>query len=199
MKPEAIAQSRERLQKAEAAVVRMRTAKNFYAAESAWLDFLLAASSVYSKLEKGTKGDGRSEAWFGRIKHERRTDELLSYIHHARNADEHGIERITERKPGYLAIKGDVMLNGSIGPGQRLHIQPINPTPEKPFSIEWQNPHIKLVPVVDDRFNDTFQPPKTHKSKSLENDSLQLVADLGLAYLRELVAAGAEFIPPLKR
>ncbi len=199
MKPEAIAQARERLKKAETAVTRLKDARNFDAAESAWLDFLLAASSIYSKLEKGAKSGGKSEAWFGRMKHERKNDELLSYIHHARNADEHGIEQITARNPGYFAIKGDVILNGGIGPGQTLRVQPINATPEKPFSIEWQNPHLKLVPVTDDRFGDTFQPPTRHKGKALPNDSLGTVASLGLDYLRALVAAAAEFIPPLKR
>jgi hypothetical protein len=65
--------------------------------ETLWENFLIAANGIYSKLERGAKTNGKSKAWYGRKKHERKNDPLLSYLHHARNAAEHGIQRITSR------------------------------------------------------------------------------------------------------
>src|ERR1700732_2996063 len=154
MKPEAIHHARERLKKAENAVASLRSAKNLDAAEAAWVEFLIAANSIYSKLENGAKGGGRSEAWFGRMKHDRKNDELLNYIHHARNVDEHGIERITEKDPGYFAITGDMRLDGTIGPGQTLRVTQI--PGGRPVGFESKPTRLKLIPVTDHWLKNTF-------------------------------------------
>ena len=50
---------------------------DFAHAEEAWTDFLLAASTIYTKLEQGAKTSGQSAAWFGRKKKQRRDDPVL--------------------------------------------------------------------------------------------------------------------------
>jgi hypothetical protein len=52
----------------------------------------MAAGGIYAKLEQGSRTNGRSRAWYGRIKNVRKNDELLSYLHHARNSEEHGLD-----------------------------------------------------------------------------------------------------------
>jgi hypothetical protein len=54
-----------------------------------------------ARLEDKRQRDGG----YGRAKHERRNDPLLSYIHHARNADEHGIKDITRVAKGEGKIR----------------------------------------------------------------------------------------------
>ena len=73
--------------------------------EEAWSNFLTMANRAYTKLEQGAKDNGKHRAWFGRQKHERRQDPSLRYIKNARDADEHGLERITERASGGIGIK----------------------------------------------------------------------------------------------
>lgn len=86
------------LAKAAAAVEAMRNAKTFPELETAWSDLLSAGHRIFSKLEQGAKASGTSAAWYGRQKNTRRTYPLLSYIHHARNVDEHRIGALTSHK-----------------------------------------------------------------------------------------------------
>src|ERR1700722_15573764 len=99
MNKSAVLQAKQRLIKLEKSLAGLRAAGTTEDAEEAWTDFLLAASTIYSKLEQGAKGYRISEPWFGRKKKERRDDQLLRYLHFARNSAEHGIERVTATSP----------------------------------------------------------------------------------------------------
>ena len=80
MDAEAITQAKSRLSRATRAVEDLKTATNASQAEDAWTDFLVAASTVYSKLEQGSKNFGKSQGWYGRKKKERKDDPLLRYV-----------------------------------------------------------------------------------------------------------------------
>jgi hypothetical protein len=97
MDAQAVEQAKTKLRKAEKSLETLKAADGYDAAEEAWSDFLLAASTIYSKLEQGSKAKGSSAGWFGRKKKERKDDPVLRYLHHARNSDEHGIERVAAR------------------------------------------------------------------------------------------------------
>lgn len=92
MEPKALAAAKVRLERARDAVARLDAATTLADMHSAWSAFLLAAAAVYSKLERGANGKGKCEAWLGKVRHLRKTDPLLSYIHQARNSDEHSID-----------------------------------------------------------------------------------------------------------
>jgi hypothetical protein len=73
----AIQHSLKKLEKARSGLKRLEQAKDPRETESAWSDLILAAASIYSKLEQGSKASGGSaKGWYGRIKHERRNDTL---------------------------------------------------------------------------------------------------------------------------
>lgn len=63
-------------------------------ARNAWTDFLMAAGAVYSKLATGSMGNGKTRAWWGRQVKKRKDHPVMSYLHHARNTAEHGIEDV---------------------------------------------------------------------------------------------------------
>lgn len=184
----AVAASYVSLAKAAAAIEAMRNAKTFPELEAAWSDFLLAAGRIFSKLEQGAKSNGTSRAWFGRQRHTRRSEPLLSYIHHARNADEHGIERITERKPASLGIgssgatyiKRMTVRHGLIeieGDGSPLKVTVI------PGRAE-------LIAVFD--HGDKYEPPTQHLGNAISDQSPLAVAELAIAYLRTMIDDAAK-------
>jgi hypothetical protein len=187
MDKSAVAASNVSLAKATASIEAMRNAKTFQEFEAAWSDFLLAAGRVFSKLEQGAKVSGPSKDWFGRRKHTRRTDPLLSYIHHARNADEHGIERITELRPGSVAI-------GSTG-ATSIKTLTIETNKEGTTKIEGETsgdplritvtPSAARLTTVFDR-GDKYEPPTEHLGAPISDPSPLVVAELALAYLRGL-------------
>ncbi len=186
MNPHAVAQARERLARAHEAADALRNIKTYEDAWRAWGDFLMAASSVYSKLEQGAKANGKSSAWFGRVKRLRKTDQLLSYLHHARNTEEHGIEDSLSLKAPKLER---IALDAEVDPTKH----------EKKFILRGKNqkaaaalkvtiqPGLQLIAVTDDRYSDTFLVPSMHLGKQLTNMSVADLVDLSLVYLDSLV------------
>jgi hypothetical protein len=83
LKQSSVLQAKARLEKAKSALAKLEDGpiKDTAVFRSAWSDFLLATASIYFKLEQGAKGNGPSEGWYGRKKHERKADPLLSYLH----------------------------------------------------------------------------------------------------------------------
>lgn len=100
----AVGAARGCLGRAKEALLSLKQTDNFDEMEVAWSNFLIMANRVYVKLEQGAKISSKSNAWFGRKKHERRNDPLLSYVKNARDADEHGLMKITERTKGGIGV-----------------------------------------------------------------------------------------------
>jgi hypothetical protein len=188
----AVEQAKVRLRKAETALEKLKSADSYEAAEEAWTDFLLASSTIYSKLEQGSKSKGSSAGWFGRKKKIRRDDELLRYLHYARNSDEHGIERVTERGGN----SKDALTGQKLKFNERLEYRFDTfdkETGEKKMTNQkaWlYGPSLQMIRIHDRRFNDYCDQPTSHLGKQIELDdnSLVGVATLGVAYLKSLVA-----------
>ena len=188
MKKIAITHAHERLTKAKTAVEAMEDSADFWSFGRAWSDFLIAASGIYSKLEQGAKVNGSSVGWFGRKRHDRKTDELLRYIHHARNADEHGLAPTTRVDPGGFAIGGggSYRFDGTIGSGGgNLAVIHLGGPPPR---LEITSPSIRLVTVLDERHGDQYPPPSRHLGVTLPDNSPLAVAKHGLTYLSNLIA-----------
>jgi hypothetical protein len=186
MKSKAIDDAIFRLDQARTAVATLETRVfNRRVLESAWWAFLLATNAVYTKLEQGSKGDGGDEAWFGQAKELRRKDELLSYIHHARNSDEHRLESVTAPKGiGGYAVEGAEVVLDSEG-----NITGIKATAGVPMRVQLTPPGIRLLPVTDR--SRTYNPPTTHLGQTLWDNSPLWVAKSALHYLEGLVADAA--------
>lgn len=161
MEPHAIVQARQRFARAKAALDEFEASNNYDEAESAWTDFLLATATIYSKLEQGAKSSGKSQAWFGRQKKRRKDDKILRYLHFARNSDEHGIERVTERKENNKDLFGVPLKFG-----ERREVKFFSgKDPETgkliPKATGWlSGPSINLIRATDSRFGDYCDPPE---------------------------------------
>jgi hypothetical protein len=187
MNKSAVAAASASLDKASASIQVLRSATTFSEFESAWTDFLLAAGRVFSKLEQGAKHDGNSSAWFGRHRGERRADPLLSYLHHARNADEHGIERITELKPGSIKFgsTGATHIKKMTISGGRVEAE-ISGSPLK-FAI---TPSTARLIAVTDR-GVVYTPPTEHLGKPIQDQSAVGIAELAASYLRAMIESAS--------
>jgi hypothetical protein len=198
MDAEAVEQARARLIKAEKALFALKTSTNFEEAEEAWSDFLLASSTIYSKLEQGAKSHGRSNPWYGGKKKLRKDDALLRFLHQARNSDEHGIERVAERGGNAVDLTGKPLVFNEY----REHVID---SVRDPQTGEVKAQHIKAIlhgPSlqmirVHDRRHGTFCDPPTHylgQIIQVEDNSLIGVASLGLSHLTALIAEASAFV-----
>jgi hypothetical protein len=197
MKKIAVEKAHNRVERATAAFDRIAHSDNFASFAEAWTDFLLAANSVFSILEKGAKESPHSRQWYGGKKKQGRDDELVRYMAQARNADEHGIEPVVEHDPGYFAI-GD--------PGEHVVIQGLTanssgisgtliPVDGKYPTITIKPAHPKLIPVFDDRFGGQwFDPPTMHLGQKLSDVSPLAAAEMMLKYVSDLVEEAQRYV-----
>lgn len=150
----AVVRAGERLERARNALDAFSGSSSYSEAEEHWRDFLLAASSIFAKLEQGAKGNGLSQSWFGRQRRFRKTDATLRYLHHARNCDEHGLELVTERRP-------DGGQKQRFGERTEWTIRTLDEkTGEQgpPVKAWMYGPHVRLAKVIDRGV--TYFPPK---------------------------------------
>lgn len=184
LKQEALRQAWDRFAAAKSAERRMREAKSLNDAESAWIDFLMSAHTVYSKLKIGVRGTS-NEGWWSQKVQERASDPLLSYLHHARNADEHGVDFRPAKQPGRLLIgRGGqaIRLDGTLGPGGMLRVTSLDgSTPH----VEITQPQLELVPVTDRGI--TYSIPTHHLGKAIEHATPVECATLAIVYLQALL------------
>lgn len=182
------------LKKADTAVEAMNSAKKFGDLESAWADFLLAANRIFTKLEQGAKTNGTSQAWFGRKKHERKSDPLLNYIHHARNADEHTLASVTERTPPSVALgvgPGRWRFDGVIGggPGDKMTVTALGgQVPGVSKFAEITPGKVHMVRVIDR--GDPYDPPKNADGSEMHPRE---AAKLAFVHLKQIVEEAGKF------
>ena len=182
MKTEAITQARQKLEKAREALNRLEATEDAVAVEEAWIDFLIPASSVYQKLRAGVQADPKSRQWMGEKNVERTADPLLSYVQQARNADEHGIERVTKASNSHVTLAPGSWATFRKGPQNSWDIVAMSPG-----AITEPLDRAALAPVTD-RTGKTDAPPLSHLGQPVTDVSPRAVAKLALAYLEQLVA-----------
>jgi len=192
MDKSAVAAAEANLTKAAASMEKMKAAKSHSEFEAAWTDFLMAAGRVFTKLEQRAKTSGPSKAWYGRQKHLRRNDPLLSYLHHARNIDEHGLEPVTKLRPGGVGIgtRGRTHVEHLSIQSDETGIQIRGQTSGDPLVISVTPASSRLVTAVD--HGDKYEPPTEHLGIPIKDPSPVAVANLGLTFLRSMTEDAAK-------
>ena len=188
----AIEKAKQRLRKAQESLQRVRSSENYEQFQYAWTDLLLAGNAVHSILEQGAKANPDSRQWFGGKKNERRKDPLLSYMHQARNADEHGLMSVTAIKAGQTRIrrtKGPLVIKaGSIISPDKTNLMIDNSDPSAgDLEITQLPARAELITVTDDRFGNSFDPPTEHLGAPLADTSPSAIGTAWVEYLEKLV------------
>ncbi|MCW2388435.1 hypothetical protein M2333_001481 [Sphingobium sp. B11D3B] len=183
MNENGLAQAQERFERMENAVEIIVSDAPLKQRETAWLDLVSAFGRVYSKLEQAAKDSSEAAKWFQAKKMERRTDPLLQYMHHARNADEHTL--ISPAGGVDVAVQATVSgEGGTLGIGYGPN--------GRPFLICEGMAHPKiyehevLLNAAIDR-GVTYRPPETHLGKEIEDYTPREVAPLVVTYASQML------------
>jgi hypothetical protein len=189
MKQAAIDSAVTEFNRAAQSMDELAASNNFAEVERHWAAFLVSAGRVFTKLQQGAKASGKSKAWFGRKLHERRTDPLLLYLWHSRNADEHGIQAVTQQHPGIIK---------SVEPTpaelQEFHCKMQDqPHPYGALAmLEIVNPHVMLVDIIDHGVR--YCPPHAHGGSAISNPHPNNVGLLALSYLDSMINEAREYV-----
>jgi hypothetical protein len=184
MKAVALQQAKARLQRVRDALTAMEQSIAFSNLDENWSNFLVAAKIVFAKLGAGANGDPKSEAWFARVLGEQRSDPLLRFLYHARNAEEHGLDRSIEQAYDIRVVEGvrlefdatfepngDVTFRNAGDPREVINL-PLKGTPKA---------------IVDGRSGQIVEPPTEHLGSPIANPSIFGIAHLAVAYLERLI------------
>jgi hypothetical protein len=121
--------------------------------ETHWSAFLTAAGRVFSELQQGAKVSASSKNWFGTKVGQRRSNPLLQYLWHARNAHGHAIIELTKYRP--VVVKDALPTSQKIETLHRVMREDTLPC----ALIDVTPPEIRLLPVVDRCGTIYFPPP----------------------------------------
>lgn len=144
MRPEGVDAAKREMKRALRARDRFVVAKDWEDAEDAYDAFLTHAGRVYEKLRAACFGHPRDWSWWKKKLDERRDDELLLYIHKARNSGTHRLEEGTKW----------------IGAGQhRFHLQSYGTIQQR-----CHFDHLSPLPVRD-KEGIVYEPPCRHRSR----------------------------------
>ena len=179
----------ERFHKAEAARKHMLASDDFQKLESAWREFLQAANAVFVKLELAAKSDTRAAPWFGQKTHARKQDDLMCYLHHARNSDEHSLQDVTTGRPGQVSIvsEGSIQIAWTDGDS----VAQVSSLEDKPIKMERGPPRVELLPVVDR--SKTYEVPAKYRGAVLDAPQLAAVAAVALDEIRAVLDEAGQF------
>lgn len=188
MDANAFAKAKARLERMARSITDIEAATTYAEVADAWERFIFAASTFYSALQQGAKSNGAANAWFGRMKHERRIDPLLQYVHQARNAEEHGIAPITSPTNSkiHLTEKDSEVTLRSNGRSWDVISQS--------GAVLYPMERAKLATVRDDRYHDSFDPPQTHLGAPILDQSPLGVARLAQAHLISVLKQAERFL-----
>ena len=194
MQKEAIEGARRAIRSAEIDLSYLKKVPSLEEAEHFWGHFLGSIYKVYEKLKAGAKGTS-SWSWYEAKITERDRDELLAYLHAARNCETNRLERISaEQRLTYLTAPGGVtMSNVRIQGGKTTH-DPPQPTVRSEQMAFVDAIAFVAKPVVNrerhTRKLRTYDLPRLHKGQVINKlyQSIHpiFMGDLALIYIREL-------------
>ena len=191
MDKKAYARARQEADLAAAKLNAMQNAVDLASYAQLWSEFLGHIQRTFTKMKIATT-KGASKGWYDKIESQRRDDELLSYIRHARNADEHGVEPVTVQRPGGIGI-GPKIGNSlyvdhlEIRNGEMI----IGPELAKNAKIEFIPASVHLSSVRDRGLD--YQPPRNHLGTTLQETTPIVVAQAALKYLQTMLSEAEQF------
>jgi hypothetical protein len=188
VKPEHVAEAKDEYHKLHEAYLALRNPESDRTAKMCWQDILLRTARIYEKLGKGKFG--KSQQWWNEKAKERKSDDLLSYVQHARNADNHGVVllgvplhalTLMARDNGGGWIRSfSVDTDGLVSVDARDE----RGTPIAPQEMVALN-RLALVAVKDR--DDIYEPPTTHLGHAIVADNIVSVAALLVRYMSNMI------------
>ncbi|WIO75437.1 hypothetical protein QP938_05910 [Porticoccaceae bacterium LTM1] len=149
----ALAVAKRELRAAERYHDAMAKCNSFEDVDIEWRGFLVSIEKVWKKIERAgvAINQGEFSQFQKPFKERKKSDQLLSYILHARNSDEHSVQEVTDYLNNYSAIPIGIMQRSM---GRPDVFVPVNPAgrPMAQMDIKFE-----LLDVVDRGI--TYRPP----------------------------------------
>jgi hypothetical protein len=155
--------------------------------EEAWGDFLLYSDMVFEKLKYGKRSI--DEKWFGEVEATYKSDELLAYLHLARNDLAHGLLDGTRSQKFEQKLERYVVLETKIIDGQKTVVGVPLTDPWTMITPGW----VTLRPLqLKDRKapngERTVPLPTSHLGEAIVVGTPRAAADVAIKFYADLLA-----------
>tara|TARA_B100000614_G_C14389757_1_gene429124 strand:+ start:175 stop:777 length:603 start_codon:yes stop_codon:yes gene_type:complete len=191
MQSQALEKVSSRYRVAERAIGDMSKAASPDDFADAWFVFLTAWKGIYTILEQGAKSNAQSRQWFGAKKLQRKRNPVADYLFHARNAEEHGLERATASTLGQLIVdvpdvgKPSREISYSYNPGTgELKISRQDGGPLEFHAAYGAGYALRPVEI---RGGKLIAPPYEYEGDALEDVSPLAIAKIGMRIIRTVI------------
>lgn len=180
------------LKQAKDALASMDAAKTVSDLEALWKRFLHQLERTWNKAEAHYSRSPKWSGWHGKYAQARKKDELLVYLTKARDADEHGIEDISQKEMGSIGI-GPAEPTGTFSLSVRVdeHGQIQVKEASGPVKIDVIPARVRLLPVTTR--GRTYDVPENHLGKPINSSNLSELAQMALAFYEDFLAAADRF------
>lgn len=155
----------------------------------AWSDFIGAVDAFYEKLKVSAHGNGKSKSWYDQKSSERKTDELLQYVHQSRNVGHHGSEPISDLHD-VTEWYGEVDYLGMTEYEDGTTRARIFGSPDSSIAFH----HIKLLPVTNR--GKCYPVPSKHLGINIENAKPIYLMRTVLAYCEITFREAVDLLTP---
>jgi hypothetical protein len=180
----------------------------------AWANLLNDLKKTWDKLKKGGNGVKGFDNWLKPFSDQRKKDELILYLWMARNADNHGLEKIVDKKPPRIAFgnplssESGLIANFKIfknGQYEYKYLSHPGGTIEKRSGLVQHlvNNKKEIVSIIPGKIRPVqvssksgktvYPPPKTHLGKPIDPDDILAMAFLGFAWYQSLLDRAEKF------
>lgn len=186
---------RDRFIKASKSLHDCRSAKTFPQFYSHWSEFLIHTGGILNALDTGARHTPQAKQWYAGVKRKGRADQLVNYMHQARNAEEHAAEETSRLDRGsiMIGVHGEPVHITEMVTGPELFYNPeeylkgraFNPQSGEQASIvtTGDGPVLRAI-----EFRGVNTPPPTeHNGEKLRNTNPLHLGELYLLYLEGLI------------
>lgn len=163
---------------------KMRTADLEKTVE-AWSDFLLYSDMVFQKLSYGKRSI--NEKWFSVVEATYKSDELLVYLHEARNDLTHGLLDGTSQQEFEQKSERRAVLEMKTVDGQETLVATPLADPFIMMTPGW----VLLRPL---RGRKTVPLPTSHLGKAVVVGTPRMAADLAIKFYADMLANAEAFV-----
>jgi hypothetical protein len=157
------------------------------------LDFVQYHGTIYSKLEQVSKATPAAKKWFEQKRSERKTDDLLKYLHHARNVGEHTILKAAGQ--AVFAVSGRLLSEGATLGICSEEQGNLSAAASGAGDLAVHENEILLLAATDRGV--VYAPPRQHLGQSIRGDTANEVATLGLQYAEAMLKEAGTLDPPV--
>lgn len=173
----------------------MKLATEASALARLWEEFLTVQQQVFLRLKKAFE-HGASKQLSDAIVNDQRSDDMLKYVLHARNADEHGVDAVSETVQPRLSINpkagGELRVNHLVLDSRRsFPVVTMDKETAENVVIAFHPAEVYLIRVRDRGVY--YDPPTKHLGRSITPTPI-VVADLLTKYLATRIAQGKSYL-----